>query len=164
MPAVFGQGFEQGFKEVSRHGVSQEAHYAACGGVLAIALEDIKFYRLHPQTGCANPPTPFQTVKLPEDTYVRQLALAEDEVIACVVGDDGYEVLCMWQGGEDEPSVRFAPPKGSVRATAVVFGHAAIDQMLQNAEEVRVRAEQEGGRRGLAEGRAGGRRGPRGRG
>ena len=64
-------------------------------------------------------------------------------MIACVKDDECYEVLWMWQGGEEEPSVRFAPPLGGLRATAVGFGDAAIDQMLQDAEEVRAQVAQE---------------------
>ena len=41
VPAAVGQGFEHGVTEVSWHSTGQGAHYAACGDVLAIALEDI---------------------------------------------------------------------------------------------------------------------------
>ena len=79
--------------------------------MLAIALEDIKFDQLNPKTGRADAQGQVQTAKLPEATdYVMQLALAEDHVIACVLDDEGYEVLWMWQGGEEVPSVKLTPP------------------------------------------------------
>ena len=106
--------------------------------MLATALEDIQLSLLYPETGLAprgSVTRPFQTTQLPEGTeYVTQLALAADHVIACVVNDEGDEVLWVWQGREEKPSVEFAPPMGSsVRATVVAFGDAAIDQILQDA-------------------------------
>ena len=42
VPAVFWQGDQRGFREVSRHTFSPETFYAMCGNVLAVASEDIK--------------------------------------------------------------------------------------------------------------------------
>jgi hypothetical protein len=145
--AVFGQGFELGFREVSRYIFGPGAYYAACGDVLAIALEDIQLFRLHPETGLAprgSVAKPFRTTQLPEGTdYVTQLALAADHVIACVRSDEGDSILWAWQGGEEEPSVRVDPPMGPVEATVVAFGDAAIDQMLQDADKVAAQVEEE---------------------
>jgi hypothetical protein len=44
VPAVFCQGYQRGFREVSRHVFSPEAVYAICGNVLAVALEDIELF------------------------------------------------------------------------------------------------------------------------
>ena len=72
-----------------------------------------------------------------------QLALTADHVIACVQTDEGDGTLCVWQGSEEELLVWVGLPTGTVEATDVAFGDAAIDQILRDADSVAVQAEEE---------------------
>ena len=130
MPAVFGQGLEPGFREASGLVFGPGTCFAAYGDALAVALNDIQLFKLHPATGLAprgGVAKPLRTTQLPEGTVcVTKLALAADQVIACVQSDDD-SILWVWQGDEVKPSVRVDPPFGQVESTVMAFGDAAVD-------------------------------------